>query len=210
MPKQLEPVSFGGFAFWNVVVCALRGMRPVPLPEAVGIGYWHVAYRLYARARLADGRAVEGLYFVRSDCDRWIVAALGNWLSDFRFHLARIAVSEIGSEVHGRIDVRGAAARFHLDRAQPVTLSPGSPFATIEDAAAFLKYEPLALSPFAGHAVSLMRVEREESAWRSRLIATPELHWDFFDGKEVVPELCYEVEPIDYRWNAAEILQIQR
>ena len=39
------------------------------LPAAFGISYHHVAYRLYVRARTADGRSLDGIYFVRSDAD---------------------------------------------------------------------------------------------------------------------------------------------
>ena len=207
VPAPLDPVTHRGFAFWNVVVCEIGGMRPRALPESLGIAYWHVAYRLHVRARVADGREVEGLHFIRSDCDRSIVTALGNVLTDFRFHTARIAVQETAGAVDGRIDVADASARFRIDRSAAPQLSAGSPFATVAEAAAFLKYKPFGLSPAGRDGINAVRIVRDESAWRSREVAVAEQSWEFFAGRNVTPEVCYEVAPIDYEWSRGEILR---
>jgi hypothetical protein len=52
-------------------------MRPAGLPAALGIGYWHVAYRLLVRAKLRSGEEITGLYFVRSEADQPLIAAAG-------------------------------------------------------------------------------------------------------------------------------------
>ena len=74
LPRELEPVTHAGHAFWNIVVCHLRAMRPKPLPAFLGVSYWHVAYRLYVRFHPASGPPVEGVYFARSDCDSRLMA----------------------------------------------------------------------------------------------------------------------------------------
>ena len=207
LPAPLVPVTHRGFAFWNAVVCEIGGMRPRALPESLGIGYWHAAYRLHVRARVAGGREVEGLHFIRSDCDRSIVAALGNALTDFRFHTARIAVQETAGAVVGRIDVADASARFHIDRHATPQLSAGSPFASVAEAAAFLKYKPCGLSPASPDAINAVRIVREESAWRSRAVVVAEQRWEFFAGCDVTPEVCCEVAPINYEWSRGKILR---
>jgi hypothetical protein len=82
LPRPLVPVTREGFAFWNVVVCRVEAMRPRGVPGFLGMSYWHVAYRLYARFG-----AEEGLYFVRSDCDSGFMATMGNVMTDFNFHM---------------------------------------------------------------------------------------------------------------------------
>jgi hypothetical protein len=69
VPRELELITRNGVAFWNVVFCQLRGMRPKPLPAFMGISCWHIGYRLYVRFHPVSGEPLEGLYFVRSDCD---------------------------------------------------------------------------------------------------------------------------------------------
>src|SRR4051812_42714640 len=92
LPPALEPVTHGGFAFWNVVVCRVQRMRPWFAPAPLGVSYWHIAYRLYVRFHPAQGEPIEGLYFVRSDCDSWLMALAGNLVTDFRFHTAAVRV----------------------------------------------------------------------------------------------------------------------
>src|SRR5207253_2962961 len=113
LPAPLELVTRGGYAFWNVVVCEMRAMCPAPLPAEIGLGYWHVAYRLHARVRLESGEVVEGLYFVRSDCDRALVTFAGTLLTGFRFHTARIQIENPATVIaEVTIQIPGADAHF--------------------------------------------------------------------------------------------------
>ena len=69
LPSSLEAVSFDGVAYWNIVVCEIRSLRPKSLPAVTGIGYRHVAYRLYTQFHGPSGPPQRGLCFLRSDCD---------------------------------------------------------------------------------------------------------------------------------------------
>jgi uncharacterized protein YqjF (DUF2071 family) len=204
LPRPLQPVTAGGFGFWNVVVCELTQMRPTPLPAAMGLAYQHVAYRVYVRAHTADGSVVEGLHFCRSDCDRHIVTVLGNCLSDFHFHAGRIAITENGETVHGRIDVPGGNAEFRMHDRTPASLTRGSPFPNLDQAATFLKYKPFGLSVTPDGGLNVVRVIRDEEAWRSRLMTVEKARWEFFDGLPMDFEICFSVEPIDYQWCRGE------
>ena len=208
LPSPLRLVTRGGFAFLNIVVCRLSGMRPALLPAFLGLGYWHVAYRLHAWAMTEVGRPLEGLHFLRSDCDRRIVKESGNWLTDFHFHRAGIRVIEGDETVVGTIDSPTAPANFRIDGHRAPALAEGSPFATVEEAATFLKYKPYALSVESADTLRVVRVRREEAAWRSRVVAVPEAHWRFLAHHHATLELCYEVEPIDYRWERGSAVRV--
>jgi hypothetical protein len=200
LPPPLRLVTRGGFAFMNIVVCRLHGMRPVPLPAGCGFGYRHVAYRLHAWAQCETGQRIEGLHFLRSDCDRWLVERSGNLLTDFHFQRARIRILETDAAVCGTIESAEAPARFRIDRRLAPELTAGSPFSTLEEAAAFLKYKPYGLAVESEDTLQVVRVRREEAAWRSRLVTVPEAEWRFLADQDATLELCCEVEPIDYRW----------
>ncbi len=208
LPEPLRLVTRDGFAFLNIVVCRLRGMRPVPLPASVGLGYWHVAYRLHAWAKHEDGTMLEGLHFLRSDCDRLLIEKSGNLLTDFNFHRAGISVVESAAAVTGHIASADAPARFRIDRRLAPALAAGSPFATLEEAAAALKYRPFGLSVESEDTLNVVRVRRTEAAWRSRVVAVAEADWRFLDNHEAALELCYEVEPIDYVWERGQVVRV--
>lgn len=198
LPVPLEPVTRQGQAFWNVVVCRVESMRPRGVPGFLGMGYWHVAYRLHVRYR-----GEEGLYFVRSDCDSGLMAWMGNVMTDFRFHKARVEVEEEGERVRIGIDAPGARAEATLRRGA-ARRPEDSAFGSLDEAAAFLKYKPRGFSVGEDGEVSVVRIVRDESAWRARSVEVVSQEWAFFSGMRVTPEICTEVEPIEYRWNRGE------
>ena len=198
LPAPLLPVAHRGSAFWNVVVCHVDAMRPKGAPRQFGMSYWHVAYRLYVRYPASDGTETQGLYFVRSDCDSKLMAAAGNIMTDFNFHTATVDIDDgrirVGSDTaHGDAVVRDTA---------PSTLPPYSAFDHLDQAARFLKYKPFGISVDDRGVGSIVRIVRDERAWHARLVDF-DADWQFFKGIEARPEICYEVDPIDYQWNRA-------
>lgn len=203
LPEPLEPVTHNGCAFWNVVVSRILRMRPKGAPAVLGVSYWHVGYRLYARFQPKSGPAVEGLYFARSDCDSPLMTAAGNLLTDYHFHTAPIEVHEEDRCVEIGIASPDSPAHAELCLVAPAQLSPYSAFCTLDEAAAFLKYKPFGLSVHPGGKVSVVRIVRDESAWKYRLVKVQSQRWAFFADKTVRPEICYAVAPIRYQWNRA-------
>lgn len=205
LPPELEPVTHLGFAFWNIVVCRIRAMRPKPLPAIAGFGYWHVGYRIYVRFQPSAGGPLEGLYFLRSDCDSRIMSFLGNRMTDFHFNVAGISLMEKNGLIRLVIDSPDAAAQVQLDRAPSPRLPSHSAFASLEEAAGFLKYKPFGISiPAAGQA-NIVKIVRDETAWKCRMVHGESLEWAYLKGRNVKPELCFELTPIDYQWNRGQI-----
>jgi hypothetical protein len=196
LPAPLTLVEHGGSAYFNVVVSRLTHMRPAPLPGWVGLGYWHVAYRLYAR--YGD---VEGLYFLRSDADSPLMVAAGNLLTDFRFHRADVGIATGPAGTELRSFAPGARLRIALPD-DPPSLPPDSPFASLDEAAQALKYKPAGL--VAGpDGVEALRISRDERAWRFRLRSFRTEEMEFLAPFAATPEIAYELAPIDYQWNRA-------
>ena len=210
LPLELEPVVHRGAAFWNVVICHIQAMRPLGAPAAFGLSYWHAAYRLYVRCYPEGQAPVEGLYFLRSDCNNPLIGAAGNLLTDFHFHTARITADMGADQTRLRIDSPDAPARAVLDHTAAAVLPADSVFGSLEEAAAFLKYQPCGISVPELGTVNLVRIRRDESAWRSRLVHVREAEWAFFADHEVRPEICYQVEPIRYVWERGVTLPAGR
>lgn len=208
LPPELAPVTHGGFAFLNTVVARMEAMRPQGLPAFLGLDYWHVGYRLYAKATTTDGDR-EGLYFLRSDCDRRILALAGNILSDFRFHTARIEVAGATSETSIRVETGGARVELNLSGETETGLSVGSPFETRAEAEAFLKYKPCGLATAARGRVNAIPIRRDETAWQARPVQVLRQHWEFLDQfPNAQPELVFEVAPIEYHFGRGRILEV--
>lgn len=197
LPPELEPVTFGGYAFLNVVVSHLRYMRPAPLPKWMGMAYWHVAYRVYVSFTPPGEEPVEGLYFLRSDASSPLMVKMGNLLTDFQFHRASIAATSV------TLTVASQAAPLDAVLSDSPLLAQGSPFPDIATAADFLRYKPAGISVNAED-VDVMRITRDESRWRYRLRGLESWNLPYLARFKPVPEAVYEVDPIQYRWNRAE------
>lgn len=209
LPPELEPITHGGFAFWSAVVSELREMRPAFLPRMMGIHYRHVAYRVYVRCHPRAGPPQPGLYFLRSDCDSDLIRLAGNALTDFRFRTAGIEIEDSADRCTLRVVSPDAPAQAVLDQRTPAALTAGSPFHSLEDAAIFLKYHPCGLAVSSPGQVALLRITRNEAAWRYRLLHVAHQQWGFFAKRDVQAEICYEVEPIDYQWNRAVTIPVR-
>jgi hypothetical protein len=209
LPRELAPVTYGGYAFLNTVIARMEAMRPQGLPAFLGLDYWHVGYRLYAKAATTGGER-EGLYFLRSDCDRRMLAMAGNLFSDFRFHTARIEVMSAASNTSIRVEAHSARVELDLSGEPQTQLEAGSPFQTVAEAETFLKYKPCGLAPGGPAQVNAIPISRDEVAWRARSIQVLHQRWEFLDllpGAQ--PELVFEVAPIEYRFGRGRILEVR-
>lgn len=211
VPKGLELVTCGEWAFWNVVASRIEAMRPIGFPAWCGLSYNHVAYRLYVRSD-KTATPVEGLFFVRSDADNALIATTGNWMSDFRFHRAQIdfvaSHKEINLKVHNPDAVAELQARPTTKESAAGMQSPC--FSSHAEAAHFLKYRPLGLSPTA-KALRLAEVFREEAAWQENPLTVGSARFQFL--KKFGPhhlELATQVAPIDYCWRLGKQITLNQ
>ena len=200
-PTGLELVTRGEWAFWNVVASRIDAMRPSGLPAWCGLSYTHVAYRLYVRATNTNP-PVEGLFFVRSDADNALISATGNWLSDFRFHHSHIVFEATNEQMNLKVHHPEAPADLLVtpNTAAVTSLSQSPCFNSRAEAAHFLKYRPLGLSP-TPKALRLAEVFRNETEWRETPLAVRSARFPFLErfGPHQL-ELATQVAPIDYRW----------
>jgi hypothetical protein len=174
------------------------------------VSYWHVAYRFYVRFHPASGPPIEGIYFLRSDCDNPLMSIAGNALTDFHFHPAGVEVVEQGALLGITVRSPDAPGRSRMDRSKPAELPAHSVFASLEEAAAFLKYKPFGISVDPAGTANVVAIQRDEAVWKCRLVHVVSAEWRFFEGKTVRAEICYEVEPIDYQWSRGRIVPGRR
>lgn len=213
VPRPLELVTHGGFAFFNVVVCHIDRMRPRGVPRGLGMSYHHVAYRLLVRAARGDGTVFRGLHFLRSDADSRVVSAGGNIASDFRFHAARVELGSDAGEVRGRVVSRDGTgnAEIRCDLGGEAALPSGSCFSSMEEARHVLKYTPMGLAPRGARKVALAEVFRRECDWDERAVHVAEARWSYFTSLGIeapVLELATRVAPIDYRWRLGRTARV--
>ena len=204
VPAGLDLITHRGCAFLNIVVCRIERMRPRLVPNALGLTYWHVAYRLHVSATISRGISIEGLYFLRSDVDRPLFGAIGNRLTDFKFHRSRVTFRSAGQGwALTVIDPCGVGSA--IMRARPTINPPRCGlFPSIEERERVLKYAPFGLSVSrSGQHVRVAEVQRDERMWKEMPVAVEAAQWRFPESLGLhTGELARatRVSPIDYRW----------
>jgi uncharacterized protein YqjF (DUF2071 family) len=208
LPPPLEPDTYDGQAFLSVVIADMEQMRPAFLPSLFGVTYQQVVYR--AVVRCGDER---GVHFLRSDADNRLMVELGNLLSFFRFHRARIVTAKGGGLHHFDLvadsrDYADIHATFDLGHSgRGVTAQ--SAFRSLDEAQRFLVELYMAFrqgpSPLL---VDTVRIKR--TPWRVRMVDAPRARFDFMDGSAAFPtgstrlDSAIYVEDIDYYWHTLE------
>jgi uncharacterized protein DUF2071 len=206
VPAGLDTVTCHGAAFLNIVVCHVDRMRPRFTPRGLGITYWHVAYRVQVRAQQTGGASIEGLYFLRSDVNHRLFGALGNRMTDFRFHAADVQFSPRGGEWNLRVidPSSDGDATLRMRRASTDGLMADSPFSSVEERERVLKYAPFALSVSnSGKSVRVAEVIRDEALWRETPVEVVAAEWTYA-LRLGVPDMhlvrATQVAAIDYVW----------
>jgi hypothetical protein len=206
VPAGLDPITCRGAAFFNIVVCHVDRMRPRFTPPALGVTCWQVAYRVQVRAQQTDGASIEGLYFLRSDVDHRLFGALGNRMTDFRFHAADVQFSPEGEEWRLRVidPSREGDATLRMQRKSTDCLMPDSPFSSVEERERVLKYAPFGLSVSnSGRSVRVAEVIRNEALWTETPVEVVAAEWMYaltlaVHGMHLVR--ATRVAAIDYVW----------
>jgi hypothetical protein len=203
VPSGLELLTHQRCAFLNIVVCHVERMRPRFAPRAVGVTYWHVAYRLQVRARLSGGASIDGLYFLRSDVDTPLLGAVGNRLTDFRFHHAEMRFRAEPEGCSLKVDGGNGAASAMLRPSSANEDDCRPPFSSIEERERLLKYAPFGLSISRSGRLRVAEARRDEALWKEAPIAVASALWRYplrlgLDTQRLVR--ATRVAPIDYAW----------
>lgn len=207
LPKGIQPLTYQGFAFLNIVISRILKMRPAGVTAVFGLTYWHIAYRVYARVDLTPDKMITGLYFLRSDIDKSLMLLPGNALTDFRFHKASIQTSVNGFLMRLKVmQTPGGIA----DADVVIETGPAgeeaimSPFQTAHEREGMLKYAPFGLAlDRSGHWLKVAEVRRDEDEWEERPVRVRMADWRYL--KRTIPGearlvRATQVLPIDYRW----------
>jgi uncharacterized protein YqjF (DUF2071 family) len=208
LPPPLQPDTYDGKAFLSVVIADMERMRPAFVPSVLGITYQQVVCRAVVRCG-----SQRGVYFLRSDADNPLMVVMGNLLSFFRFHQARIVRTKGGrlhhfdlvADVEDRGDIHATFDVEHGSRTVPAS----SVFPNIDTAQRFLVELYTAFRPSAvGQRVSSVDISRGE--WNITMVDAPRARFDLMDDNALFPagsthlDSVIYVEDIEYFWHTVK------
>jgi uncharacterized protein YqjF (DUF2071 family) len=201
LPAPLVPDVYADRAWLSVVIAQMSSMRPVGVPELLGVTYNQVVYRAVVR----HGNA-RGVHFLRSDTDSRLMSALGNAMSFFAFHHADIALGRQGDaqtvELHSHEGMADIRARFRpAAQLPPTSVFPDLATAKTQLVELFDAYHPRADRPVTD-LVSIRRNDWELAVVNDELgeyALMRDSAW--FPAGSAVLDSVFAVEDLTYRWN---------
>jgi uncharacterized protein YqjF (DUF2071 family) len=185
LPAPLEPEIHRGTAWVQLLVSSLRDMRPQGLAAPFGVDFYQASYRAAVRYRDRDGQWRRGGYFVRSETNHAVMRAVGNALTEFKFHAfgkARIMLLRDGGRLTIAIepDVPGGRVVAILDTRPQSEPPAGSVWKSLEDLHEPLVecYDAFGVDREQGWLYSLT-IDREP--WNARFVTPVDLYCEWFE-----------------------------
>jgi hypothetical protein len=212
LPPGLTLDSYRGpdgveHGFVAVGLVSTRELRPAPLPASCGSSPILTGYRIFTRFRTPAGRAMRGLWILRSDTDRrWLVLG-GNLLTRYHYHLARIRLDAAAGRLTASVRSRDGRADLAVvaDLGRPAPLPAGSPFGTAADARRFAGPLPYTFD-YEAATRSMIVVKAVRSRWQPEPVSVTVDRLTFFRHGGFAgstPRLAnaFHVADLDYGWH---------
>lgn len=209
LPRHIEPDIHRGAAWLSIVVGRMDRMRPVGCPRLFGITYDQVVYRAVVRCGTE-----RGVHFLRSDADNRLMCFLGDRMSFFRFHHARVAFRtdashvlhvDVQRTVSGPADIEASYGLGNAARMMPAT----SRFESLAEAQHWLVELFTAFDYNARlDAIDCVRIRRGE--WNVAVVVDERGRYDFmqrgpiFDERNAELDSVFFVGDVPYRWHRLE------
>jgi len=207
IPPGLQLDVYGDYAFVAAALVRADCMRPRRLPAALGRNYILTGYRIFTRFRKPSGVEMRGLRILRSDCDSRLMAAGGNCLTHYNYHVAMIRMDCDGDNLHVR--VKSADGRSDLDvsaRLDRVGKLPDeSVFPDVETARRYAGPLPFTFD-YEAETHSIIAIKGVRTKWDPRPVDVVVNECAFirepmFQGVQPVLSNAFYLDDVPYSWN---------
>ena len=189
---------------WGFLAVALvdtRHLRPKGFPQVLGNDFILVGFRLFVRYTNNAGKRLRGLYILKSETNKRLMALAGNFFTHYNYTFTDIA-SETGNHT----------LRFHSEKSdfditvdrhpETAVLPVGSPFADWKEARRFAGPLPFTFT-YEPETQEVLIIEGVRENWTPQPVNVLQHHIGFVE-KLNLPGLvlanAFIIENIPYLW----------
>ena len=208
LPPGLRVDTWGDFGFVAIAMVQTQRLRPAVLPRALGQSFFLAGYRIFTTFRRPDGTTRRGLYILRSDTDRRLMAAAGNLLTHYQYRVSTVHTEAMPGAFTCRVTTRDQLADLHVtaELHGEAVLPATSPFETFHQARRFAGPLPYTFD-HEPQTNSIIAIKATRQNWNPRLVTARVHDLTFFRhgpfrGTTPLPASAFYVENIDYQWKA--------
>jgi hypothetical protein len=215
LPPGLTVDTYGDCGFIAIAMVQTKKLHPAFLPAALGVDFFLTGYRVFARFTAKP--SLRGLRILRSDTDRWLMAAGGNLLTHYGYVHCQAAMETKSDRLHVTVTSPGAAADLDVVAdlsSRPAPLPSGSPFANLEDARRFAGPLPYTFD-YERETNSIVMIKATRSSWEPQPISVDVRKATFLEHppfSTVAPILAnaFHVENVPYRWERGVVERLRQ
>jgi len=206
LPRPFRPALVGDFGIAGICLIRLGRIRPAGLPGTVGVTSENAAHRVAVEWDTADG-PVTGVYIPRRDPSSRPGALLGGRVVPGWQHRARFQVDEGDGSYRVEVSSHDGEVKIRVAAHRSAMVTPGSVFATLDDASAFFRCAPVgyAATPDAG---VFDGVALTAEGWAIQPLHLDEVQSSFFDDSArfapgtATPDSAFLMAGLDTSWCA--------
>ena len=194
------------WAFVAVAMVQTRALRPAGFPAWLGRDFFLAGYRVFVRFRTPAGKRLRGLYILKSETDRRLMALVGNAFTHYHYRHTDIAQTRAADRL--RVVSRQSDFAVEYDLGDPAPALPaGSPFADWAQARRFAGPLPFTFS-WLPDVQKVLVIEGQRENWTPQPVRVVAQHFGQLPalvGPGAVLASAFTVENIPYRWREGRL-----
>jgi uncharacterized protein YqjF (DUF2071 family) len=190
LPAPFEPKLHRGMALVGICLIRLKNVRPVWLPEWLGIGSENAAHRFAVTWPNVDGpegvERREGVYIHRRDTSSRLNALVGGRLFPGYHSHARFDVEETTEKYYLKMHSDDAVTSITVRGKITQALPPTSVFASLEESSRFFAAGSVGYSPTPSGR-KFQGLELQCEGWHVEALEIDEVRSSMFDNPALFP-----------------------
>lgn len=206
LPPIFRPKLLKGKAVVGICLIRLEQIRPIFVPQCLGISSENVAHRIAVEWE-EEGVSKEGVYILRRDTNSLLIQLGGGRIFPGVQNTAQFSIQETGDEFHLKINSADKAINIEVEGTVSQALPPDSIFESLEVASEFFAKGSVGYSP-GSTSGRLEGMELRTLQWQVEPLEVSKVSSSFFEDEHRFPRGSIQYDSallmrnLEHEWHA--------
>jgi len=207
IPECLELDTFQDkWAFIAVAMVQTRKLRPKGFPEFLGNDFFLIGYRVFVRYRNKAGKNLRGLYILKSETNRKMMAFMGNIFTHYNYTTTDILLTN--KERTKEFTSTRSNFKIVIDKTDnEIALPENSPFADWKEARKFAGPLPFTFT-YNKKSKEVLIIEGVRKNWEPLPVKIEAYNFSFLNSLNITTPIlanAFNIQNIPYQWKKGKI-----
>jgi hypothetical protein len=206
------------WAFLAIAIVDTSHLRPLHFPKFFGHDFILIGYRIFVRYTTKEGKRLRGLYILKSETNKKIMALMGNVFTHYQYNTTDIHIKHnvektqptLSDEVFikEKISIKSQASKFGTTilLKNDVPLPVGSPFISWAEARRFAGPLPFTFT-YLEKTNEVLIIEGVRESWKPIPVEVLSYDFAFLNSLPINPILAnaFIIRNVPYQWKKGKI-----